>query len=312
MKLVTFRHNDQIGIGCMIGATEISVFPAQTDCFNNMLALIDAGEAGLALAHVFAKQPQEVVALDKVELLAPLPKPRQMRDCYGFEQHVKQARAKRHLFGITGFPTDPTQVQLPDIWYQRPLYYKCNVHSIVGTDTDVIWPRYADTLDYELEFAIVTGKSGKNLCVEDAGDYIFGYCIYNDFSARDEQYREMAGGLGPAKSKDFDTGNVLGPWLVTKDEIDDPYHLTMRAWVNGQLWSEGNSATMYHRFESILALISAEETFQAGEVVASGTVGNGCGLEQGRFLKDGDMVELEVQGLGRLRNTVRKRASSYE
>jgi len=306
MKLVTFQAHGRVNIGCMVSEGEISVFPAQKDCFKDMLALIDAGEPGLALAHTLSERPQNIVALDKVQLLAPLPNPRQMRDCYGFEQHAKQARAKRHLFGVTGFPTDPAQVQLPDIWYARPLYYKCNIHSIVGTGADVLWPRYADTLDYELEFAIVTGKGGKNLDAAEAANHIFGYCIYNDFSARDEQYREMAGGLGPAKSKDFDTGNALGPWLVTRDEITDPYNLHMRAWVDGELWSEGNSSTMYHRFESILALISAEETFCAGEIIASGTVGNGCGLELGRFLKDGSVVALEVQGLGRLQNTVRK------
>ena len=310
MKLVTFRHQDQTSIGCMINEATISVFPADRYAyFKDMLALIDAGEPGLAHARELADEPVRCAMLADVQLLSPLPRPRQMRDCYSFEQHARQARAKRHLFGIEGFPSDPAKVQLPAIWYERPLYYKCNVHSVIGPESVICWPRYAQALDYELEFAIVIGKSGKNLTPEEAHNHIFGYCIYNDVSARDEQYREMAGGLGPAKSKDFDTGNVLGPWLVTADEIPDPYSLQMRAWVNGELWSEGNSVTMYHRFESILSHVSQDETIHAGEVFGSGTVGNGCGLELGRFLADGDCVELEVQGLGRLRNVIRKAGS---
>ncbi|GAA5237113.1 fumarylacetoacetate hydrolase family protein [Verticiella sediminum] len=309
MKLSTFDIHGSRHIGALVDEHTISVFePSHSPYFADMLALIDGGADALEHARQLARRPVRTVDLAQARLLAPLPRPRQMRDCYSFEQHAKQARTKRHLFGVQGFPTDPDKVELPAIWYERPLYYKCNVHSVAGHDAVVQWPRYADTLDYELEFAMVTGVAGKNIARQDASRHIFGYCIYNDFSARDEQYREMAGGLGPAKSKDFDTGNVLGPWLVTADEIPDPYGMRMRAWVNGELWSEGSSSTMYHRFDSILHHVSSDETILPGEVFGSGTVGNGCGLELGRFLADGDIVELEVEGLGRLRNRVHRPA----
>src|SRR5690606_10185842 len=116
------------------------------------------------------------------------------------------------------------------------------------------------------------------------------------------------GQLGPAKGKDFDTSNVIGPWLVTADSVPDPYALQMRAWVNGELWSSGHSGEMHHRFEDIIAHVSMDETLHAGEFLGSGTVGSGCGLELGRFLQPDDVVELEVTGLGRLRNRLTKRS----
>jgi 2-keto-4-pentenoate hydratase/2-oxohepta-3-ene-1,7-dioic acid hydratase in catechol pathway len=125
-------------------------------------------------------------------------------------------------------------------------------------------------------------------------------------SARDAQATEMEGQLGPAKGKDFDTGNVLGPWLVTADEIGDPYDLTMVARVNGEEWSRGHSGTMHHRFEDIIAFVSRSETLHPGEILGSGTVGGGCGLELGRFLDPGDVVELEVERIGVLRNRIIK------
>ena len=147
--------------------------------------------------------------------------------------------------------------------------------------------------------ALIDGGAG---ALEEARAHIFGYLIFNDVSARDIQMREMQGQLGPTKGKDFDTGNILGPWLVTADEVPDPYNLTMVARVNGEEWSRGNSATMHHKFEDMIAYASADETLHAGEFLGSGTVGNGCGLEQGRFLKPNDVVELEIDGLGLLRN----------
>ena len=139
---------------------------------------------------------------------------------------------------------------------------------------------------------------------QDARSHIFGYLIFNDISARDAQLREMSGTLGPAKGKDFDTGNVFGPWPATADEIPDPYDLTMVARVNGIEQSRGSSGEMRHRFEDILAHASRDETLHAGEFFGSGTVGGGCGLELGKFLRDGDVVELEITGLGVLTNRI--------
>jgi 2-keto-4-pentenoate hydratase/2-oxohepta-3-ene-1,7-dioic acid hydratase in catechol pathway len=149
-------------------------------------------------------------------------------------------------------------------------------------------------------------QRGSNISARRAAEHIFGFTIFNDFSARDAQRAEMEGHLGPAKGKSFDGGNVLGPWIVTPDEIGDPYNLEMRAFVNGELWSEGTSHGMLFSFEEMIEHISKDETLMPGEFIGSGTVGNGCGLELGRFLEDGDTVELEVEKIGRLRNRVER------
>ncbi|HEX7669080.1 MAG TPA: fumarylacetoacetate hydrolase family protein, partial [Polyangiaceae bacterium] len=192
--------------------------------------------------------------------------------------------------------------RIPLIWFEQPLYYKCNRFSVIGPGSDVVWPDGAKLMDYECELGVVIGTTGKNIARERALEHVFGYTIYNDMTARDLQFREMRGPLGPAKGKDFDTGNVIGPWLVTKDEIPDPHALTMISRVNGIEQGRGNSAEMYHRWEDIIAFISRNETLHAGELIGSGTVGNGCGLELGRFLEPGAIVELEITGLGKLSN----------
>ena len=308
MKLVTFElPSGERRIGAMLpGETRIADFTVGTGApwARDMLALIDAGEPALAEARTCLAAPRVTHELAAVRLLAPLPEPRQMRDFLCFEKHLRQARTQRHLFGITGYPTDPAKVDVPRIWYEEPVYYKCNRFAVVGTGTDVICPSYCKMLDYELEFGIILGKRGKNIKRENAREYVFGYLIFNDFSARDQQMREMQSQLGPTKGKDFDTANVMGPWLVTADEMPDPYALTMVARVNGEQWSRGSSGEMHHKFEDILAHVSRDETVYPGEFFGSGTVGGGCGLEQGRFLKIGDVVELEVSGLGLLRNRV--------
>jgi 2-keto-4-pentenoate hydratase/2-oxohepta-3-ene-1,7-dioic acid hydratase in catechol pathway len=240
--------------------------------------------------------------LDSVQLLAPVPEPRQMYDTLCFEQHVRQARANRHL--VTGGEPISLTAEVASVYRERPVYYKPNRFSVVGTGTDVICPRYCAWLDYELEFGVFLGRSGKNIPKDQAHDYIFGYCIYNDVSARDQQFREMAGMLGPSKGKDFDTGNVMGPWLVTADEIPDPYNLAMTSIVNGMVRDVGSSSTMMHSFEDIIAYASLDETLRAGSYYASGTVGGGCGLEHGIRLEHGDVVELEVAGLGRMKNRI--------
>jgi 2-keto-4-pentenoate hydratase/2-oxohepta-3-ene-1,7-dioic acid hydratase in catechol pathway len=307
MKLVTFEINGSRHIGTVLddGQT-VSDFTAAAPSaahFRDMLALIDAGAVAFDEAKALTATPKATAKLSDVRLLAPIPEPRQMRDFLCFEQHLRQARANRHIFG-QGERVDPATVELPQVWYEQPIYYKCNRFSVIGTGQDVLWPRYCKLLDYELEFGAILGKAGKNIAREDARGHIFGYCIFNDMSARDAQMKEMQGQLGPAKGKDFDTGNIMGPWLVTADEIPDPDNLTMVARVNGDEWSRGNSGSMKHKFEDILVHASSEETLHAGEFFGSGTVGNGCGLELGRFLKPGDVVELEIEGLGVLRNRV--------
>ena len=150
---------------------------------------------------------------------------------------------------------------------------------------------------------MVLGRTGRDICLEDARKHIFGYTIFNDLSARDAQLAEMAGQLGPCKGKDFDGANVMGPCIVTADEFD-PENARMTVLINGETIAEGNSGTMYHKFEDLIAYISRSETLHAGEILGSGTVGKGSGLEMGRLLQAGDVVELTVDGIGTLRNRI--------
>src|ERR1041385_862340 len=173
---------------------------------------------------------------NEINLKAPLPRPTSMRDFYAFEQHVKKGFEKR------GEP-------MPQEWYEMPVYYKGNHQSIIGPDDDVRWPSFTEKFDYELELAIIIGKTGRNIPEQQAREHIAGFTVMNDFSGRDIQRKEMKVRLGPAKVKDFAT--AIGPVLVTTDEIGDPYKLKMTAKINGELWSEGNSGSIYHSFEKM-------------------------------------------------------------
>ena len=276
--------------------------------FGSLLALIDRGDEGLALARKRLAEAKEAVRLADVALRAPLPEPRQIRDLMTFELHYQQAItavARMRIGPLALLARALGVTKIPRVWYEQPVYYKCNRFSVVGPEANVIWPRDARLMDYECELAAVIGKTGKDIPREHALEHIFGFTIYNDMTARDLQLREMRGRLGPAKGKDFDTGNVFGPWIVTRDGID-PYDLTMIARVNGEERGRGHSRDMYHRWEDVIAYISRSETLHAGEILGSGTVGNGCGLEHRRFLDPGDVVELEISGIGILRNQLVK------
>lgn len=307
MKLATFlapggaQHVGALAAdGRMADLTASSAAPA----FRDMLALIEGGPAALEGARELSRRPQVSFDLREIRLLAPLPRPPRLRDFLCFELHVRQSRANRYLFGQGTARLDPAKIEIAKVWYERPVYYKGNPFSVVGHDAEVRWPAYSCIIDYELEIGVVLGRAGRNVAAADALGHVFGYTVFNDFSARDEQYREMQGQLGPAKGKDFDTGNALGPWITTSDEIADPQNLEMLARVNGETWSRGNSRDMHHGFRDIIAYASLEETLCPGEVLGSGTVGGGCGNELGRFLKHGDVIELEVAGIGVLRNRI--------
>jgi 2-keto-4-pentenoate hydratase/2-oxohepta-3-ene-1,7-dioic acid hydratase in catechol pathway len=232
-------------------------------------------------------------------LTSPLPRPTQFRDSMCFFQHIEQCATARRAPNAEPY-------QLPEIYRKQPVYYIGNRMSVAAPGDEIRWPRYSRVMDFELELACVIGKQGKNLTPDNALDHVFGFTIFNDFSARDAQGREMEGRLGPAKGKHFDSGNVFGPCVVTTDEIGDPQKLRMQARVNGETWCDNSSSTMNWSFGQLLAHISADETLYPGEVIASGTVGNGCGLEHSRFLNDGDIVELEIEKIGVLRNRVVK------
>lgn len=220
-----------------------------------------------------------------VRLLAPIPRPNSFRDCMVFEEHVRRATGE-----------DP-----PPVWYEQPVYYKGNPDTVVGPGETVSWPDYSEVMDYELELAAVVGRRRTDVTEAGADAYVAGYTILNDFSARDAQGREMEGGLGPAKGKDF--ASALGPYLVTADAFD-PRDARMTATVDGAVVSEGRAGDMHHSFAEILAHVSRSEPLVPGDVIGSGTVGGGCGLEHGRFLEPGETVRLTVEGIGTLENRV--------
>ncbi len=308
MKLVTFTEDGDLQkVGALLNDLETIV--DLSVLFPSMLALIDGGDSALETAMAAVERAEHTTHLKDVKLKAPVPVPRQVRDCMLFEKHFIQAAAQmvKLKLGVLSKPINALKlVKPPKVWYQQPIYYKSNRFSVIGHEEDILWPDYSEMMDFECEMGIIIGKKGKNILTENARDHIFGYCIFNDMSARDAQLKEMMGRLGPAKGKDFDTGNILGPWLVTRDEIPDPYDLTMIARVNGEEWGRGNSSEMHHRFEGLIAHVSRSETLYPGEFLGAGTVGNGCGLEQGRFLNPDDVIELEVTGLGVLRNRIVK------
>jgi fumarylacetoacetate (FAA) hydrolase len=218
--------------------------------------------------------------LKNVRLLAPVLRPPSIRDFYAFEQHVKTARASRGQ-------------EVPPEWYEQPVFYFSNPAAIYGPDDEIPYPDGANELDYELEVAAVIGAEGA----------IGGFTIMDDWSARDLQRTEMRVGLGPAKGKDFATS--LGPVVVTPDELDGT-SAEMVARVNGEERSRGNLRDMHFSWARIVEHAARNTRLCPGDVLGSGTVGTGCILERGdgRWLKPGDVVELEVEGIGVLRNVV--------
>lgn len=336
MKLVTFKTPDdtvQLGAlidnGQAIAALQVGVEimeGASSPHFTDMLTFIRDGPAARYKAHVVMdyvahQRPRGAIWLPQhVTLLPPLPVPESIRDAMAFEDHIINATRAAGL-GRLGRIDEAIErllgrkatlaYSLNKAWYKRPVYYKGNRFSVIGHNADVVMPSYARQLDYELEWGVVIGREGRNIPIKEARNHIAGYTIFNDFTAREVQMQEIAGRLGPSKSKDFDTGNAIGPWLVTPDEIPNPYALAMYARVNGKEWSRGSTADMHWTFEQIISYISRSETLYPGEFIGSGTCsgpqGRGSGLELGRFLKPGDVVELEVERIGVLRNRIAKR-----
>ena len=320
MKLATYQTADGPALG-IVQAEKGQIINAAAACTRllgtrhhgtfSMLGLIESGAKGMALLCRLPLDEPAIApfALDLagVKLLTPLPVPPQLRDCSVFAQHVSHAplgmqRLKAALEG-RGEGTLP-EPAVPDVYRAQPIWYISNRFSVVGPDAVVRWPAYSRVMDFELEVAVVIGQGGADIPEADARGHIFGYTIMNDFSARDQQRREMEGGLGPTKGKSFDTGNAIGPWIVTADELPDPYALSVSVRVNGEEWVRTTTAGMLHTYEQIIAFISRNETLHPGEIIAGGTVGGCCGLELGRFLPNGATVELDVGGIGVLRNKV--------
>jgi 2-keto-4-pentenoate hydratase/2-oxohepta-3-ene-1,7-dioic acid hydratase in catechol pathway len=277
---------------------------AFNSAFSSMQALIESGQASLDLAAslVAGHDPLDRVSKrPEGQLLAPLPTPIQIRDCLGFEQHlINTANTVKRRLGATDFT--PRHKTMFELVRTRPFWYKCNRFAVAGPDITVVWPPYSQIMDYEHEMAAVLGRGGRDIPADKARSHIFGYMIFNDFSARDTQGPEMDM-FGPCKSKDFDNANIFGPCIVTADEFD-PYSAVMISRVNGVAANTGNSSSMNYKFEDLIAYISQHETLHAGEVICSGTIGGGSGLDLGIFLNSGDVVELEIAGIGVLRNKV--------
>jgi 2-keto-4-pentenoate hydratase/2-oxohepta-3-ene-1,7-dioic acid hydratase in catechol pathway len=315
MKLLTFKLGGVEHLGALTdtGVVSLSAAAPEDLRFSSMQHFIEAGEPALVRAYAVLESRPATIPSDQVGWVAPLPLPAQIRDCLGFEEHLKNSFESAIKLSAMA-ADDPMKAEralrasgrfaVPEVWYQQPLYYKANRFSVAQSGKDIVWPAYSEVMDFELELACIIGKKGKDIKKGNAEDHIFGYTIYNDLSARDAQMLESPGMLGPAKSKDFDDSIILGPVIVTKDELDDPYNLRMQARVNGETWCDNNSNTIHWTFSDMIAHISKSETLHPGEVIGSGTVGLGCGLEHLRFLNDGDTVELEIEKIGVISNKV--------
>lgn len=283
---------------------------------NNILDFLRLGQPAMDAARAlcaYAENNAEAFSADAlhkasdVALLAPVPRPTSMRDGYAFRQHVEAARRNRGVEMIPEFD-------------EIPIFYFTNHLAVFGEGDINVLPMHMDKLDFELEAAIVIGKEGRNIAAEDADDYIAGYMVMNDWSARAMQMHEMTLNLGPAKGKDFATS--IGPWLVTKDELahkripgdkGERYDLEMKAFVNGTQVSLGNVKDMTWTFAQIIERASYGVTLHPGDVIGSGTCGTGCFLElngskvfpEPWWLQDGDTVDLSIEGLGVLKNKVK-------
>jgi 2-keto-4-pentenoate hydratase/2-oxohepta-3-ene-1,7-dioic acid hydratase in catechol pathway len=279
MKLVTYVAGDQKPrVGVLENGRVVDV-----GFEGDMIAFIEAG------APVGKQTPVE-----DARLLAPL-RPRSLRDFLTFEGHLHNALTR------LGRP-------IPKEWYEVPAYYKGMPDTVIGPDEEIPWPFYTERLDHELELAAIIGRKGKDIAKEDALSYIFGYTIWNDVSARDVQTRELPIGMGPAKAKDWDGSNVLGPCIVTADELN-PSNVRLRVRVNGEVWGEDTSAHMHHTFADLIWYASQAQTLYPGDVLGSGTAAGGSGLELDRQLKEGDVVEMEIEGIGILRNRIGKKGA---
>lgn len=324
MRLITFARDGKETLGAWINddtqvvhlahAAELQGKP--DPAFASMLALIEAGPGAWDRArHLVNLAPSAaVLASSDCKLLAPLPRPTQIRDCLCFPDHLKGA-VRKSIEDQIAASADPEKTraeltagglyEVPKSFYEFPLYYTCNRMAVVGSEVDVVWPSYSQSIDYELEWAAVIGATCTALEKRSARDYIFGYTIFNDWSARDEQRKVMSEGavnIGPGAGKDFCNG--VGPCIVTADEIASPYELTMRARVNGVQVSQGSTSGMYFSFEDLLVSLTRAGSLYPGELICSGTVGGGCSIETGHTINPGDVIELEVEKIGTLRNRV--------
>ena len=326
MKLVTYTHGGKTQLGIFQNPHIWPTHQLNSQLPDNMLAFLQGGEETMNLAKSLDEQLKsnpnllEPIQLSEVKLEAPVPNPTSCRDGYAFRQHVAAARRNRGVPMIEEFD-------------QYPIFYFTNHNAVQGPGEIYCMPDHFQKLDFELEAAIVIGKKGRNIKASEADNYIAGYMIMNDMSARTLQMEEMLLNLGPAKGKDFST--VIGPYFVTPDELEtykvpakaghigNSDNITMKCWVNGVLVSEGSVGDMDWTFAEIIERCAYGVDILPGDVIGSGTVGTGCFLElngtgllndknfKPQWLQEGDVVEMEIDGLGKLSNTIRKENTDF-
>ncbi len=300
MKFITFAPpNSPPRAGWLSGDGVVDMHRADPRLPADMLAFIDGSERFLPIAQTLRDFAPHYT-LGDVRLLAPLPNPRSFRDFICFEQHMLNASK---TFGHTIGPA----------WYEMPIFYFTNHQAIYGPDDAIKRPARETRLDLEIEMACIIGKRGKNIAAGDADDYIFGYTVYNDWTARAIQRVEMTIPLGPHKGKDF--ANAIGPCIVTRDEMNEylgergRFDVAMRVRINGVLICDGNFNTIHFTFGQMIERASENDVWlMPGDTLGSGTVGWGSLIENNfevhRPLEPGDVVELEIEGIGVLRNRV--------
>ena len=321
MKLVSYLKGTNAQLGLYLNGSIYDLHAIDANIPPSMGAFLFAGEEAMDAARAVESgllngslqaEPDDV---PEDFILAPVPFPTSCRDGYAFRQHVEAARRNRGVDMIPQFD-------------EYPIFYFTNHNAVQGPGDIWCMPDHFEKLDFELEAAVVLGRKGRNIRAEEADAYIAGYMVMNDMSARRLQMEEMLLNLGPAKGKDFTT--VIGPWLVTPDELEayrvpakdghtgNSYNLKMRGFVNGIQVSEGSVGQMDWTFAEIIERCAYGADVFPGDVIGSGTVGTGCFLElngtgklndpnyQEQWLQDGDLVEMEIEGLGRLKNTIRK------
>ncbi len=281
MRLVTYALGSREHVGVQ---RDDGVHDAGFD--GDMVALIAAGPERLAEVE---RHASSTPALPDARLRAPL-RPRSLRDFLTFERHL------HNVFARLGRDISPE-------WYRVPAYYKGLPDTVIGPDEEIPWPWYSEHLDHELELAAIIGRPGRDIPAERALEHVFGWTIWNDLSARDVQAVELPLNMGPAKAKDWDGSNVLGPCIVTVDEFGAG-DARMAVRINGETWGEASSAEMHHTFADLIAYASRAQTLYPGEVLGSGTAPGGSGIELDRRLSEGDLIEMEIEGIGVLRNRV--------
>ena len=326
MKLATFEVDTALGaqrrVGAITNAAMVDVTAARVALLDrslpsrvaarvgnaqlppDMIRILECGQIGVdwareavefVLSHGVDKSSENqltIYAEANVRILAPVPRPPGIACFTTWEEHIKASEARG---GSVRWIPPGSEIRS---------YYKGNPDSVIGTGVVLAYPSYAEELDMECELAAIVGTGGKDLSVDDARHAIAGYSVYNDVSVRDIQRREMRCGLGPAKGKDHDGGNVLGPWLVTADEVGDPRTLTLSMHVNGEEWSSHSTSEMAWDFAELLSYLSRGQTVLPGQVLTSGSYPRGCGADLGRKFAPGDTVEMRATRIGSIVNVV--------